>query len=131
IIVIGVWNNDITYPRESDPFYRAVDLTIARAAARASARFADPFPLFNPQGSVAREKARICAYTFICSRGDGHPTDAGYRAIAAAVFTAFRLRSPLVSTGAQSTFCRRSVATGRFHEHRWCSLSCRFCSSRL
>jgi hypothetical protein len=57
-------------------------------AAGAGAYFADPFPLFDPRGSLARRKARICAFTFICSRGDGHPTDAGYRAIAAAVFAA-------------------------------------------
>lgn len=69
--MIGVWNNDITHTRQSDPLYRAFDLTIGRVAASAGARFADPFPLFNPQGSLAREKARICAYTFICSRGDG------------------------------------------------------------
>ena len=88
ILVIGVWNNDITTTRESDPFYRALDLTIGRVAAGAGAHFADPFPSFDPQGSPARRKARICAFTFICSRGDGHPTDAGYRAIAAAVWAA-------------------------------------------
>jgi lysophospholipase L1-like esterase len=88
IIVIGQWNNDVTTPRKSDPHYRQLDLAIGRVAAGADAHFADPFPLFDPQGSLARRKARICAFTFICSRGDGHPTDAGYRAIAAAVFTA-------------------------------------------
>ena len=67
---------------------RARGLTLGRTAAGARAYFADPFPLFNPQGNLAREKARICAYTFTCSRGDGHPTDAGYRAIAAAVLRA-------------------------------------------
>jgi lysophospholipase L1-like esterase len=88
IIVIGVWNNDLSHPRQSDPLYRALDLAIGRVAGDARARFADPFLLFDPQGSVARRQARICALTFICSRGDGHPTDAGYRAIAAAVLTA-------------------------------------------
>jgi lysophospholipase L1-like esterase len=88
IIVIGLWNNDIITTRKSDPLYRMIDLTISRVAAGARAHFADPFPLFNPQGSLGREKARICAFTFICSRGDGHPTDAGYRAIAAAVLRA-------------------------------------------
>ena len=88
IIAIGIWNNDITTTSRSDPFYRAFDLTLGRTAAGARAFFADPFPLFNPQGNLAREKARICAYTFTCSRGDGHPTDAGYRAIAAAVLRA-------------------------------------------
>jgi lysophospholipase L1-like esterase len=85
LIVIGVWNNDIATTRQSDPYYRAFDLTLAQVAAGARAHFANPFPLFNPQGNLAREKARICAYTFICTRGDGHPTNAGYRAIAAAV----------------------------------------------
>ena len=88
IIVIGLWNNDITTTRQSDPLYHAVDLAIGRVAKSVRAHFADPFPLFNPQGSLAREKACLCTYTFICSRRDGHPTDAGYRAIAAAVFKA-------------------------------------------
>jgi len=88
IIVIGLWNNDLDHPRESDPLYRAVDLTIAKVAGGATAHFADPFPVFDPQGNLARRKARICALTFICSRGDGHPTDAGYRALAAAVLAA-------------------------------------------
>jgi lysophospholipase L1-like esterase len=85
IIVIGVWNNDIKTPVKSDPLYRALDLTIGRVAECAGARFADPFPLFDPQGGPGRRKARICSYTFICSRGDGHPTDAGYRAIGAVI----------------------------------------------
>jgi hypothetical protein len=76
---------------QTDPLYRSLDATIARVAVEAKARFADTFPTFNPQGSLAREKARICALTFACSRryrGDPHPTDAGYRAIAVAVWTA-------------------------------------------
>jgi lysophospholipase L1-like esterase len=90
IIVIGLWNNDLTTTRQSDPLYRRFDLTIARAAAGARAYFADPFPLFDPQGTLARRRARICAFTFICSWSppDGHPTDAGYRAIATAVIKA-------------------------------------------
>jgi lysophospholipase L1-like esterase len=88
VIVTGLWNNDVARLRETDPLLRPLDLTMARLTAGARARFADLFRVFNPQGSVAREKARICAYTFVCSRGDGHPTDAGYRAIAAAVLAA-------------------------------------------
>jgi lysophospholipase L1-like esterase len=88
IIVVGIWNNDVTTTRQSDPLYRAFDQAIGRTAARASAHFADPFPVFNPQGSLRRERARICAYTFTCTRDDGHPTDAGYRAIASTVFAA-------------------------------------------
>jgi lysophospholipase L1-like esterase len=88
IIVVGLWNNDLSHPRESDPLYRTLDLTIGRVAATVGARFADPFPLFDLQENLARRRARICALTFTCSRGDGHPTDAGYRAIAAAVYAA-------------------------------------------
>jgi hypothetical protein len=41
------------------------------------------YPVFNPVG-----KSRVCALTFICSKGDPHPTDAGYRAIADAFLAA-------------------------------------------
>jgi lysophospholipase L1-like esterase len=88
LIVIGVWNNDINVTRRSDPYHRAFDLTIGDVAASARAHFANPFPLFNPQGNPAREKTRICALTFICTRGDGHPTNAGYGVLAAAVHAA-------------------------------------------
>ena len=44
--------------------------------------------LTNPQGSPAREQARICALTFACAKGDPHPTDRGYRAVGAAVLSA-------------------------------------------
>jgi len=57
----------------------------ARAAAAGKARVAKMYPVFNP---IGRERARICALTFICSKGDPHPTDAGYRAMAAAFFAA-------------------------------------------
>jgi lysophospholipase L1-like esterase len=88
IIVVGAWNNAISRLRETDPLLRSLNTTIGRVAAGARARFADTFPHFNPRGNVAREKARICALTFTCSHGDGHPTNAGYRAIAAAIWTA-------------------------------------------
>jgi len=88
IIVTGAWNNDVAHLVQTDPLLRALDGTIARVAADAKARFADTFPVFNPHVALAREKARICALTFTCSQGDGHPTDAGYRAIAAAVLAA-------------------------------------------
>ena len=34
------------------------------------------------------ETSAICAFTLRCSDGDGHPSDAGYRAIAGLVFDA-------------------------------------------
>ena len=65
-------------------FPRTAPLRVASC----SARFAETFPVFNPAGNPIKEKARICALTFACSAEDPHPTDAGYRAIAAAVFAA-------------------------------------------
>jgi lysophospholipase L1-like esterase len=88
IIVIGLWNNDVDTPRKSDPLIQSVNKTIVTVTTPAKGRFADVFPAFNPQGNLARERARICAFTFLCSKGDGHPTNAGYRAIAAAVWAA-------------------------------------------
>ena len=88
IIVTGTWNPFGDF-EQTDPLYRSIGTTIARVAKTAHAGFADTFPVFNPQGNLAREKARVCALTFACSKfkGDPHPT-AGYRAIAAAVWAA-------------------------------------------
>jgi lysophospholipase L1-like esterase len=88
IIVTGVWNFNVDDLRRTDPLFRSFEATIARMSAGAKARFADTFPVFNPQGSLAREKARICALTFACSEEDPHPTNAGYRAIATVVLAA-------------------------------------------
>ena len=35
-----------------------------------------------------KRKAGLCKLTFFCTKGDMHPTDAGYRAMAAAFFVA-------------------------------------------
>ena len=87
IIVLGGWNSRIDFLAESDPLFQAANATIASVAAQARARFADMVPIFNPQGEGARLVA-ICALTLLCSEGDGHPSDAGYRAMAEAVFEA-------------------------------------------
>ena len=89
IIVTGTWNPFGDF-KQTDPLFRSLNTTIARVAATEKAGFADTFPTFNPQGNLAREKAQICALTFSCSKfkGDPHPTDAGYRAMAAAVWAA-------------------------------------------
>ena len=91
IIVTGAWNEDVNRLAQTDPLYQALDLATRKAAAASSARFADMLPVFNPSGSATTEKARICALTFVCSQGDGHPTDAGYKAMAAAVLAASSL----------------------------------------
>lgn len=88
IIVTGTWNDTIADLAHTNSLYQALDDTIAKAAKTARAHFADTLPVFNPPGTTAKERARICTYTFICSQGDGHPTDTGYRAIADAVIAA-------------------------------------------
>lgn len=79
IIVTGTWNFNADDLKRTDPLFRSINASMARVAASADAWFAATFPAFNPQGSVARGRARICSLTFICSRDDPHPTDAGYR----------------------------------------------------
>lgn len=88
IILTGAWNTNVDSLVETDPLLRAADTTIARVAAAGKARFAKTFAVFNPPGNVAADRASICRLTFICSQNDGHPTYAGYRAIAAAVLAA-------------------------------------------
>jgi hypothetical protein len=82
IIVTGAWNPDPASLEQLRPVYRSLDAAIARAAATTRSRFADTLPVFNPTGSPHAQQARLCALSFICTKGDPHPTDAGYRAIA-------------------------------------------------
>jgi lysophospholipase L1-like esterase len=90
IILTGAWNFDVQHLAQTDPLFRSIDATIARVAAARKARVAKMYPAFSPSPveNPARAKARICALTFICSKGDPHPTDAGYRAMAAAFLAA-------------------------------------------
>jgi len=88
IILTGAWNFDVEHLVQSDTLFRSIDAAIARVAAASRARVAKMYPVFSPVGDPARAKARICALTFICSKGDPHPTDAGYRAMAAAFLAA-------------------------------------------
>jgi lysophospholipase L1-like esterase len=88
IIVTGAWNPDPNSLGQLEAVYRSFETSIARAATAADARIARMLPVFNPTGSLQARKARLCAFTFICSKGDPHPTDAGYRAMADAILAA-------------------------------------------
>jgi lysophospholipase L1-like esterase len=88
IILTGAWNFDVEHLTQSDPLFRSIDARIARVAAAGKARVANMYPVFSPVENPAKAKGRICALTFICSKGDPHPTDAGYRAMAAAFLAA-------------------------------------------
>ncbi|HEV3478364.1 MAG TPA: SGNH/GDSL hydrolase family protein [Gaiellaceae bacterium] len=88
IIVSGAWNPEADRLRQTMPLYRRVGTAISRAAARSRARVANMFAALNGSGNLRAQKARLCAITFYCSKGDPHPTDAGYRAMANAFMAA-------------------------------------------
>lgn len=85
IIVTGAWNPDPRQLASLKPTYATFERSIARAATASQSRIAPMLPVFNPPG---KGQSRLCSLTFICSKGDPHPTDAGYRAIADAVWRA-------------------------------------------
>jgi lysophospholipase L1-like esterase len=88
IIVTGAWNLEAGRLAQAEPLYRSLNAAIVQAANASRARVANMFAAFNGPGSVHARKARLCALTFVCSQGDPHPTDDGYRAMAGAFMTA-------------------------------------------
>ena len=88
IIVVGAYDPNIGAFAFADPLFTQLNQAQRAAAATVRARFADPFPIFNPQGDPAAETTAICTLTLLCSQGDGHPSDAGYRALADVVWAA-------------------------------------------
>jgi lysophospholipase L1-like esterase len=89
LIVNGAWHSvvDVDISPFFDVQFAALNAAIARQAAVVGARFADLATVFNPPGAQARQTA-ICTLTLLCLEGDSHPSDAGYRAIAGALFAA-------------------------------------------
>jgi lysophospholipase L1-like esterase len=88
IIVTGAWNPEVDRLERAQPLYRSLDAAIARAAAASRARVANAFAAFDGPGNLRTQRARLCRLTFFCSKGDPHPTDAGYRALADAFMAA-------------------------------------------
>ena len=86
IIVTGAWSTFIGSFDLADPLIMMLNEEMARTASSERARFADVFPVFNPQGDPVAETAAICALTLLCTQGDSHPSDTGYQAIAEALF---------------------------------------------
>ena len=86
IIVMGAPDPYISALAFADPLYQSFDSSLAEAASADRARFADPFPIFNPQGDLSYEVQTICTLTLLCRDADSHPSDAGYQALAALVF---------------------------------------------
>ena len=88
IIVVGAYDPNIGAFTFADPLFTQLNQAQQAAAATVRARFADPFPVFNPQGDPAAETTAICALTLLCTDGDGHPSDTGYQALASVVWAA-------------------------------------------
>jgi lysophospholipase L1-like esterase len=88
VIVVGAYDPDIGAFAFADPLFTQLNHAQQAAAATVRAWFADPFPVFNPQGNDAAETAAICTLTLLCSEKDGHPSDTGYRALAGIVWAA-------------------------------------------
>ena len=126
IIVSGAWNPEADRLEQAEPLYRALDAAIARVAAPSRARVANCLAAFNPPGSVESQKARLCALSFFCSKGDPHPTDAGYRAMADAFIAASGYpRKPSGSAGRQAYRVVQPIGRPRrvADGSRWLSVS--------
>jgi lysophospholipase L1-like esterase len=88
IILTGAWDSFIGAFEFADPLFQALNASMAAVAGNYGARFADPFPVFNPEGDLDAETEAICTLTLLCTEGDSHPSDAGYQALADLVFEA-------------------------------------------
>jgi lysophospholipase L1-like esterase len=88
IIVTGPWNISSGAFPETDPLFIQFNEALKQAAAENRVRFADLFPIFNPQGDIEAETVAICTLTLLCSEGDIHPSDTGYRVVADEVWDA-------------------------------------------
>lgn len=89
IIVTGAWDSFVNIFAFADPLYQAVNNAMREAAAANGAKFADPLPIFNPQGDEAAEVQTVCRLSLLCTQNDSHPSDEGYRALADLVFGVF------------------------------------------
>jgi lysophospholipase L1-like esterase len=88
IIVTGAWNPEADRLEQMQPLYRSLGAAIERVAAASRVRVAKMFRTLDGPGNINAQKARLCSLTFYCSKGDPHPTDAGYRAMADAFMSA-------------------------------------------
>src|SRR4029079_15274968 len=82
IIVTGSWDSNLDALEFADPLFQFLNASMESMSALQRVRFADPFPVFNPQGNLALEIQAHCTMTLLCTQQDSHPSDAGYRALA-------------------------------------------------
>ena len=86
IIVLGPYDPFIGNLEFADPLFIALNDAMAETAAGGSARYADIFGTFNPQGDIDVETQTLCMLTLWCTHGDGHPSDLGYQLMADTIF---------------------------------------------
>ena len=96
IIVTGSWDSNLNALEFADPLFQSLNQSMVSMTALQRLRFADPFPVFNPQGDLAREIQVHCAMTLLCTDQDSHPSDAGYRALADLILEASGYQQLLV-----------------------------------
>jgi lysophospholipase L1-like esterase len=113
IVVLGYYNPSSFVLPGSDVLQKALNETLEKEVIPnfANARYANPFPAFNPQPERGTaEKAAICKYTEMCNAhdiavnkanaeksgkpfngaGDYHPTEAGYSELAKLIFAKYQ-----------------------------------------
>jgi lysophospholipase L1-like esterase len=84
IIVLGLYNPFGPSLTGADQLTAQLNEVMSHVASSGGARFADPLPVFNPQGP--REQPTICLLTNFCTPlMDIHPTDLGYAVLAGLV----------------------------------------------
>lgn len=88
IIVLGLYNPFGSTLAGADQLTAQLNAVMAKVAAAAGARFADPLPLFNPPGAL--EQPTICLLTNMCTPlVDIHPTDLGYTVLAGTILAQY------------------------------------------
>src|SRR5262249_39846241 len=89
IIMTGAWDV-ISFSNFAfaDPLIEALNISLTSATTTVRTQFGNRFPVFNPQGDLNLKAETIYTLTQLCTVGDGHPSDAGYLALANIVFGA-------------------------------------------
>jgi lysophospholipase L1-like esterase len=111
IIVTGAWDSFIEDLVVADPLLQALNASMAAVARSQRAFFADPFPIFNPQGDLEAEIQAICTLLLLCSAGDSHPSDLGYSALGDLVFDVSGYSRLLAQTN-QPTYSHTACTCG-------------------
>lgn len=110
IIVTGSWDSFIDGLEFVDPLFQLLNLSMAAAAEAEQARFANPFPLFNPQGDLHHEAETLCAMLLLCTpQPDSHPSDLGYQVLGDLVWNVSGYVPPVPKSVPNATVQRGKV----------------------